>query len=144
MQCALSEAIAPAGRFIAPTTGPDPRPTPRAAADLGAWLQLLLWSVCACATGPRPVPRSENAELAAEILGGEGAAPLSLYLDSEWYFSKSETPARGRLEEDEPQSAAVDLLKVGHASKMLCRYSKLRVRFPGARPHEQLLDHPLQ
>ncbi len=101
-----------------------------------AWL--LLWSACACATGPRAVPGSENAELALQILSGEGAAPLSLLLDSEWYFSKSEAPARGRLE-DGPQSAAVDLVKVGHASKMLCRYSKLRVRFPGARPHELFL-----
>lgn len=92
----------------------------------------------ACATGPRPVPGADNPGLAPEILSGVSDAPLRLFLDTSWYFSKSEAPARGRLE-DGSKSAAVDLLKVGHASKLLCRYSKLQVRFPGPVSRELFL-----
>lgn len=99
---------------------------------------VLLWVASACASGPRPAPGADNPELAPAILSSESSSPLSLVLDRAWYFSKSEVPARGRLE-DGTKSAAVDLVKVGHASKMLCRYSKLRLRFPGPRPRELFL-----
>ena len=102
---------------------------------IAVFLACLAFSA-ACATTPIPPAAPKNPELADELLSETGTAAIDLYVDMDWYFSKSEERSKATLAIGDTK-AAIELDRIGASSRVLCRWPKLRLRF-GESPKKRL------
>lgn len=86
--------------------------------------------LCSCASAPVPQNLPADPGLIADVINAAPPAVVKLDFDRAWYFSGDGGEVLGTFTIN-GRNTAVRIERVGNVSKILCRYSKLRLSFEG-------------